>query len=178
MSRSIYDISLDEVNNEKLLKKLNPNTTEYVPKDKKTYNNNESNGNNLEPIKFNLNAKEYNPKKCSAYNEFTVQGIEDSDDEVDKIKIENIENEDTNKKFSISDNVEDNSAEREYNEIMQDIINNEFEQYDESEDEQVWYPEYKNCVCCKGFIYKCSGEACVNLDCCYCKAQRDFDTEA
>jgi len=40
---------------------------------------------------------------------------------------------------------------------------------DESSDEDKWFPRFRNCDCCKGFIYNCKGETCTNMRYCYCK---------
>ena len=47
----------------------------------------------------------------------------------------------------------------------------------DSADEDKWYPKYKDCECCKGFVYKCKGDACQSLGQCYCKMKDDCDND-
>jgi hypothetical protein len=75
------------------------------------------------------------------------------------------------------DDIEED-AEDEFDMIMRDIIENEVVEECESEsDDERWFPNYKNCECCKGFVYKCKGVACENLGMCYCKMREDCDDE-
>ena len=100
-----------------------------------------------EKLEFNLEAKEYKPKQVVEY----VEGDdEDEDDEV-KEKMDMI----------AKDMVEE--------EVMEEMGK------DDSEDEDKWYPNYKDCNCCKGFVYKCKGEICADLGQCYCKMKDDCD---
>jgi len=69
----------------------------------------------------------------------------------------------------------------EFDMIVKDIIDNdaieeEFEEEEES-DEDKWFPKYKDCECCKGFVYKCEGVACSNMEMCYCKMKEECDEE-
>jgi hypothetical protein len=69
----------------------------------------------------------------------------------------------------------------EFDMIVKDIIDNdaieeEFEEEEES-DEDKWFPKYKDCECCQGFVYKCEGIACANMDMCYCKMKEECDEE-
>jgi hypothetical protein len=65
--------------------------------------------------------------------------------------------------------------------IMKDIINNdvmeEMGAEDDESDDEKWFPKYKDCECCKGFVYKCKGDACVNMGTCYCKIKEECDSE-
>ena len=36
-----------------------------------------------------------------------------------------------------------------------------------------WFPEYRNCGCCKGFIYGCEADICVSLGVCGCVHDAD-----
>ena len=114
---------------------------EYKPKKKKLEN---------EKLKFNLNAKEYEPKN---YNKKEEDEDEENNEELDMI---------------VKDMVE--------NDILDEM--GEDEQYSDSEDEDKWYPKYKDCECCKGFVYKCKGEACQSLGQCYCKMKDDCENES
>lgn len=102
-----------------------------------------------EKVKLNLNAKEYVPKftKEEDFNEDDYIGEEYERDEDDM--------------------------------IMHDILQNEeIEDFDDNEsDDEKWFPQYKDCECCKGFAYKCGGSACVNLGACYCKVRAECDEE-
>ena len=40
-----------------------------------------------------------------------------------------------------------------------------------------WVASARNCTCCKGFIYACSGQTCVLLGVCYCTAGELLDQE-
>ena len=61
--------------------------------------------------------------------------------------------------------------------IMKDVVENDIldEFGEESDDEDKWYPKYKDCECCKGFVFKCKGKACENLGQCYCKMKDDCE---
>ena len=103
-----------------------------------------------EKLKFNLNAKEYEPKN---YNKKEEDEDEENNEELDMI---------------VKDMVE--------NDILDEM--GEDEQYSDSEDEDKWYPKYKDCECCKGFVYKCKGDACQSLGQCYCKMKDDCENES
>ena len=134
---------------------LNVNAKGWVPKSKRT--NEPADQKTSEKLQFNLNAAEYRPK-----------GNNEIDEEMAKLNVLEEEEED-----------EDYEGE-EFDMIMKDIINNEvLEQIaddDESDDEK-WFPKFKDCECCKGFIYKCTGVACVNMGTCYCKMKEECDEE-
>ena len=103
-----------------------------------------------EKLKFNLNAKEYEPKN---YNKKEEDEDEENNEELDMI---------------VKDMVE--------NDILDEM--GEDDQFSDSEDEDKWYPKYKDCECCKGFVYKCKGEACQSLGQCYCKMKDDCENES
>ena len=56
-------------------------------------------------------------------------------------------------------------------EVMEELGN------EESEDEDKWFPKYKDCECCQGFVFKCKGETCADLGQCYCKMKDDCDKQ-
>jgi len=139
--------------------KFNTNARLYIPKSKQNLNitPNSENINTIpdtsqteSKIKFNLEAAEYIPK-------FVQSVAINEEDEAD---------------FKIDDDCAE-----EFDLIMKDIINNELieEMGEEESDEEKWYPKHSNCVCCKGFVYKCKGSACENLGMCYCKMKEDCD---
>jgi hypothetical protein len=140
---------------------LNKNAKGYVPKSKRIQegsSNQQVNSENKLDDKLNLNlmAKEYIPKSIATQNQitYTPEYFEDDNDE--------------------------EYAGEEFYMIMKDIIDNEvmeeLEEEDEA-DEDRWFPKYKDCECCKGFVYKCKGVACEFMDACYCKMKDECDDE-
>lgn len=141
---------------------LNTNAKVWVPKSKRevqegkneTTLSSSTNGlsSTSEKLNLNLSAKEYVP------GNYQNQEVEAEPEE---------------------EGEEEDEAE-EFDMIMKDIINNEaleeMEEDDES-DEDKWFPKYKDCECCKGFVYKCNGVACANMDACYCKVKDECDEE-
>ena len=102
-------------------------------------------------LNFNLDAKEYQPKE----KQKNIELDEDDDEEVDK-KIDMIAN----------DMVEN------------DLIEEQAKANDsDEEDENKFYPKYKNCQCCKGYVYKCNGDTCKSLGQCYCKMSDDCELD-
>jgi hypothetical protein len=143
---------------------FNPNAKNWVPK-----KNRDTDGTNTDTpitkneidgdkLKFNLSASEYVPtfNQGELQNEFEVMDINEQEEMED----------------------EENEGE-EFDMIMKDIINNEvMEQIEDDEsDDEKWFPKYKDCECCKGFVYKCNGSACVNMGACYCKMKEECDDE-
>lgn len=104
-----------------------------------------------EKIDFNLTAIEYRPKQAVEY-------IEAGDDEEE-------EDEDVKEKMDmiVKDMVE--------TEIMEEMGD------EESEDEDKWFPKYKDCECCHGFVFKCKGLTCSDLGQCFCKMKDDCDRQ-
>jgi len=123
--------------------------------------------NEFSNIKFNLNAKEFSPKKTKK-DGFEIGGLDDSEDEKeDSISIKNLD--------SKLQNNED--IKNEENDIdIDDLIENGIEDIGE-DDEEEWIPKFKNCPCCKGYIYKCKETVCQSMGVCYCKAQEEFDPD-
>ena len=143
----------------KITKALDVSSSEFVPKKKlaeqKLNIQNEVLPSLTDKLNLNLEAKEYQPKYSNPNaNNFVIRQMDNDDD-------------------NIFDDEEENNKEVEV--IVRDIIENEeFEDEDESDDEK-WFPKYKDCDCCQGFIYKCSGKACENLQYCYCKVKTECD---
>lgn len=103
-----------------------------------------------ENIKLNLNAKEWTPSNAEVEDE---KDEEEEDEDVD------------NEEFDM---------------IAKDIINDEVMEEineDDESDADKWFPMYKDCECCKGFVYKCQGKTCIDLGECYCKMKDDCDIE-
>lgn len=145
--------------------KLNTKANEWKPKDKKTNNENIENENNKNSdntnsnetnnkIIYNLHATEYKPKN------FIVQSNLPGDEEDDEI-----------------DDDEDINNDNNDNEIEDMIANEQFGAEDDESDDEKWYPKYKDCSCCKGYVYKCTGDVCNSLGSCFCKAQEDYDPD-
>ena len=102
-------------------------------------------------LQLNLNAEEYKPKK----KEKNIELDEEDDEEVNK-KIDMIAN----------DMVE--------NDLIEAAKDNDEE---DDEDENKFYEKYKNCSCCKGYVYKCNGNTCKSLGQCYCKMSDECENE-
>ena len=111
--------------------------------------------------KLNKNAKEYIPTKNRIPEklDFNLQAKEYKPKE----KVLNNEDEEIEDKLDI---IAKDMAE---NEVMEELGN------EESEDEDKWIEKYKNCECCRGFVYKCKGDTCASLGQCYCKMKDDCD---
>ncbi len=155
LNPKLENLNLNEV-------RLNVGAKDYFPKSKRTENNNQNltnetsqnqtrNSLNEKILNFNLDAKEYVPK--------SVNTASNAQDEEEDAELEG----------------------EEFDMIVKDIIENEaieeeFED-DEESDEDKWFPKYKDCECCKGFVYKCSGVACANMNLCYCKMKEECDEE-
>lgn len=110
---------------------------------------------NQKNIQFNLNAKEYVPKKETEIGGYKIEGLDDDADEEES---------------------EDEIIDELVNQELNDPIDPYALEEDESDDEK-WFPKYKECTCCEGYIYKCSGDVCTSLGVCFCKAQEDYDPE-
>ena len=104
---------------------------------------------------FNLDAAQYVPKELLNY----VKDVEDYEEEV----LEQI------------DDMIGNELEKE--------VMNEFEKHRniecdyESDDEDKWIPDYRNCACCHGYVYNCKGKTCIAMGQCYCKMKDDLEKE-
>ena len=61
--------------------------------------------------------------------------------------------------------------------VVNDLIEAAKDNDSEDEDENKFFDKYKNCTCCKGYVYKCNGEACKSLGQCYCKMSDDCENE-
>ena len=145
----------EDGNSQKTKITLNLNATEYVPKKKQQITNNiadeKSSQEKVEKLNLNLEAKAYEPKSQNVINREQVQD-EDEDYYFDEEEI----------------------YKNDVKIIVDDIIENEEIEDDES-DEDKWFPKYKDCECCQGFVYKCNGETCQNLLSCYCKVKAQCD---
>lgn len=58
---------------------------------------------------------------------------------------------------------------QEFNEMIEDIELFNKDEFD---------PHFKDCTCCKGFIYNCRSKVCENLGVCQCKAHSEMEEDA
>ena len=128
---------------------LNVNAKSYVPKTK------------TENLPLNLNAEEYvlPNNKTEKAEDLEIDDDEDEDEVLHNEKVE-----------------------EQFDMIVKDIIKNDVwekigEEEESEDDDEKWFPKYRDCECCKGFVYKCSGVACLNLGKCYCKIKAECDDE-
>jgi len=165
---------------------LNKDAKVYIPKNKQNLNVNiinninsndrieEIKNNKSTEIKLNVNAVEYRPKIIDGYK---IEGLDDENDELEIIEKVNIKEEKNEKEIN-KDN--DNSLD-EFSIINKEIENFIMEQVEEESEESIdkedWYPNFKNCSCCKGYVYKCEGSSCQNLGMCFCKAAEEYDPD-
>jgi hypothetical protein len=165
---AMQGIQINEIN-------LNTNAKTYVPKSKRIENDTNTsinvnmNNNNTNQLNFNLNANEYVPKWDSKNaNNIYTNGYQNGNGNH------------RHEEYDINNNDDDDFEKDEFDMIMKDIIDNEaLEEFNEESDDDVdkWFPMYKDCECCKGFVYKCKGPACSDLGKCYCKMQKECDDE-
>ena len=115
-----------------------------------------------EKLQFNKNAKEYIPKEQREIKP--------------KIKTVYIEGDDEDDEEQVKDQIDMMMRDEIENEVM-DELTKEGQVEEDSEDEDKWYPKYKDCECCHGFVYKCPGESCKNLGQCYCKMKDEVEND-
>ena len=111
-------------------------------------------------LTFNENAKEYVPKEKRPVKE--------------KVKIEYVEGDDEDEEEQVKDQIDMMKRDELENEVMNELTKEE-QIDDDSEDEDKWFPKYKDCDCCHGFVYKCPGESCKNLGQCFCKMKDEVE---
>jgi hypothetical protein len=128
-------------------------------------------------------AKEYKPKQKVETVEKGIEDLKIKDDTkilynlnatVFKPKVEKTYD------FQVEDLEEDENDDDEDDKIMEDLIAKEQIELpgdDDESDDDKWFPKYKDCTCCKGYVYKCEGDVCKSLGSCFCKAQEDFEPE-
>ena len=115
-----------------------------------------------EKLHLNENAKEYIPKEKREVKK--------------KIKVEYIEGDDEDEEEQVKDQIDMMMRDEIENEVMNELTK-EGHIDDDSEDEDKWFPKYKDCECCHGFVFKCKGDTCADLGQCYCKMKDDCDKE-
>ena len=111
-------------------------------------------------INFNLDAAQYIPKELPNELLNYVDEVEDYEEEI----LEKI------------DEMIGNELEKEVMSKLQEQRNMEGD-YDDSDDEDKWIPDYRNCACCHGYVYNCKGKTCIAMGQCYCKMKDDLEKE-
>ena len=115
---------------------------------------------------LNIQAKEFVPKKKKEKLNFNME----AKPYIPKQKID-VDLNDEEKEI-----LEDEANQEEIDMIMNDVVEMDMmEELEESEDEDKWFPQYKDCECCKGFVYKCQGQVFQSLNQCYCKMKDDCE---
>jgi len=158
---------------------LNTKAKEFIPKKKNlnsntenTINSNNSNQKTNEVenkmLKLNLNASEYVPTKINNVNNNNViQGNTYSE----QIQYSNYENSKVQEPYYDFDEPNEDELDM----IMKDMMENDEMECEEESDDEKWFPKFKDCECCKGFVYKCKGNACQYLGACYCKVKNECE---
>jgi hypothetical protein len=121
----------------------------------------------VEEVNLNMNAKLYVPKSKQKGQEVS-----------EKLNF-NLNAQEFVPQTAEEEDFEEEEDEEELDMIVNDIIKNDMmeEIEDEESDDEKWFPKYKDCDCCKGFVYKCQGAACLNMGTCYCKVKEECDDE-
>ena len=101
-------------------------------------------------LDLNLEAKEYKPKN-----------------KIKNAELDDEENEDVNNKMDMIAN----------DMVENDIIEAAKDENSDDEDENKFFEKYKNCTCCKGYVYKCNGDTCKSLGQCYCKMSDECEND-
>ncbi len=127
--------------------------------------------NPADDVNLNLNAKSYIPK--------SKQMVKEVSEKLENLDFNLNAKEYIPKPAEEEDSEEEPEDEEELDMIVNDIINNDMmeELEDQESDDEKWFPKYKDCECCKGFIYKCQGPACLNMGTCYCKVKEECDDD-
>jgi hypothetical protein len=143
---------------------MNLNAKEYVPKQNTNNNNN---------VQFNLGANEYVPRKQIQNQNYqqNYYGYQNQNQNYQPNFYQNNQNQGNfNQGYK-----EDFEKLKISNEPKPKTNYKGNEDFGDESDEESWYPKYKDCECCKGFVYKCKGEACSHLKFCVCKIQEECD---
>jgi len=157
----------------------------------------QKNENSQNGYSFNMNAKEFTPTKIkmkvnqenttnNVYNFSKIkQPLFAQYNFINNYKIDNIDNNEDNIKDSKEN---DKPTEEELNMIMRDLeenFDNEYNNYnndidnindiDNDADDNLFYVSFKDCECCKGYVYNCKGNTCKFLGACYCIVKSECD---
>lgn len=152
------------------------------------------------PLVFNKDAKAWKPKSQAKAEDLTTEikcGVENIDLNIkSKIEAESdsklqynlnaelfIPKEDKEKVIEyVEDNEDYENVQKEINEadekLIDELVKKEDAFDEDLSDEDNWFPKYQDCVCCKGFVYKCDGEVCKSLGVCFCKTEDDNQDDA
>ena len=120
--------------------------------------------------KLNKNAQEYVPTKKRIQKEIDNNNLTSLESKPKEI-IEYIEADE-------DEEDEEKDVQEKMDMIVSDMIEAEVLEEiggDESDDEDKWIPDYRDCECCHGFVFNCKGEACSDLGQCYCKMKDECD---
>ena len=101
-------------------------------------------------LDLNLDAKEYKPKNKTK-----------------NVELDEEEDEDVNNKMDMIAN----------DMVVNDMIEAAKDDNSDEEDENKFCEKYKNCTCCKGYVYKCNGDTCKSLGQCYCKMSDECEND-
>lgn len=144
------------VQNEDIKKQVNSNSNETVKKQSFDY-------------EFNKNAKSYKPKNLIEDININQYKNNNKNPEVKKEQIEKLLQEEYD-----SDDEDNDFEDIEEELIMKEMLQAEND-YDSESDADKWFPDFKDCDCCKGYVYLCNGETCNEMGQCYCKMKADLD---
>lgn len=70
---------------------------------------------------------------------------------------------------------EDNEEDELLNELVKEEIKKAGLDSDTESDCEKWFPEFKDCECCEGFIYICQSKFCKDFGVCFCKTKSRLD---
>ncbi len=157
------DISKDEPEIKE--KDLNVNAKEFIPKNKQNKQEKRE--------KQEMKNEDVNDKNTNNANIGAAKFTENLNKDTKDINGHNNQEQDQEDKEEMyEDENEAEFADKMFNEMMmeQGMLDEE----EESDDEK-WFPKYRNCECCKGFVYKCEGKTCRDLGKCYCKIKSQLD---
>ena len=160
---------------------LNIGAKEFIPKKKSNNNKNSPSDNVPSPhpqtisplseqlLKLNLDAKEYKPSVKSNSNFMHSSNGNNNDGQ------QNNQNNNNQEDNNNNDDYYEEPNDDELDMIMKDMLENDDVECEEESDDEKWFPKFKNCECCKGFVFKCKGNACQYLGACYCKVKSECD---
>ena len=120
---------------------------------------------------------EENKKEINTLNKDAKEYVPTKKRVPDKLNF-NLQAKEYKPKEKLDDDKEDEEVNEKLDMIVKDMAEDEVMEElgnEESEDEDKWIEKYKNCECCRGFVYKCKGDTCASLGQCYCKMKDDCD---
>ncbi len=145
---------------------LNKNAEDFIPKNKKNIEMENSQINNLKTSNLNITSNVFIPKNLN--------------DDYDDCK--NIDFLQQNQKEEYFSQDEFDYFNNQFNNVENYPKTNQYDKFEAMEtfigdesDKEIWIPKFQNCECCKGFVYKCVGPACLDMSVCYCKVTDEYD---